>query len=205
MTTISFIGAGNMAKAIGTRAAQHGHSVELMGRDADKARALADQIGDAATVGAFSAVPQGDIVVVSVLHQGAVDAVTAYGDALAGKILLDITNPFNDDATGLVTDPGSSVSHAIAAAAPESAHVVKVFNTVFGHVLAKGTPLDAFLAGDSDEAKAQVSTLLTSMDLRPLDAGGLEMAPFLESAGILLMGLARGGAGFDLALGAEAR
>ena len=42
------------------------------------------------------------------------------------------------------------------------------------------------------------------MELRPLDAGGLQAAPILESAGLLLMGLARNGAGFDLALGAEA-
>ena len=46
MTTISIIGAGNMAAAIGTRAARHGHAVELMSRDAAQAQALADQIGD---------------------------------------------------------------------------------------------------------------------------------------------------------------
>jgi len=66
-------------------------------------------------------------------------------------------------------------------------------------------PPDAFLAGDSAEAKAAVATFLTSLDLRPLDAGGLQLAFAVEWAGILLMGLARNGAGFDLALGAEAR
>ncbi|MET0954385.1 MAG: NAD(P)-binding domain-containing protein, partial [Cryobacterium sp.] len=43
MTTISIIGAGNMATAIGARAAAHGHSVEIMSRDSGKARAAADQ------------------------------------------------------------------------------------------------------------------------------------------------------------------
>ena len=47
MTTISIIGSGNMATAIGTRAAKHGHTVEIMSRDTAKAQALADQIGDA--------------------------------------------------------------------------------------------------------------------------------------------------------------
>ncbi|WP_067441544.1 NADPH-dependent F420 reductase [Nocardioides jensenii] len=200
-TTISIIGSGNMASAIGTRAAQHGHSVELLSRNTAKAQALADQIGKGATVGTFGARPAGDIVILAVLYDGVVDAVTNYGDALAGKILVDISNPFNADASGLVTP--SSAAQEVAAAAPESAHVVKALNTIFGHVLAKGTPLDAFIAGDSAEAKATVAAFLDSMELRTLDAGGLQAASLLESAGLLLMGLARNGAGFDLALGAE--
>ena len=201
MTTISIIGAGNMAAAIGTRAVKHGHTVELMSRDSAKAQALADQIGDGVTVGTFGARPAGDIVIVAVLYGGVVGAVASYGDALAGKILVDISNPFNADASGLVTT--SSAAQEIAATAPESAHIVKALNTIFGHVLAKGTPLDAFIAGDSAEAKATVATFLESLELRTLDAGGLQAASILESAGLLLMGLARNGAGFDLALGAE--
>ena len=201
MTTISIIGAGNMATAIGTRAVKHGHTVELMSRDSAKAQALADQIGDGVTVGTFGARPAGDIVIVAVLYGGVVGAVASYGDALAGKILVDISNPFNADASGLVTT--SSAAQEIAATAPESAHIVKALNTIFGHVLAKGTPLDAFIAGDSAEAKATVAAFLESLELRTLDAGGLQAASILESAGLLLMGLARNGAGFDLALGAE--
>jgi 8-hydroxy-5-deazaflavin:NADPH oxidoreductase len=203
MTTISIIGAGNMASAIGTRAAKHGHTIELMSRDTAKATALAGQIGNGATVGPFGARPAGEIVVVAVLYAGAVDAVAHYGDALADKILVDITNPFNTDGTGLVTSAGDSASRQIAAAAPASAHVVKAFNTVFGGVLAEDKPLDAFLAGDSSEAKARVAAFLASLDMRPLDAGGLDMAHALEWAGILLVGLARNGAGFDIALGAD--
>jgi 8-hydroxy-5-deazaflavin:NADPH oxidoreductase len=75
MTTISIIGSGNMAAAIGTRAAKHGHSVELMSRNTAKAQALADQIGSAATVGTFGARPAGDIVILAVLYAGAVDVV----------------------------------------------------------------------------------------------------------------------------------
>jgi predicted dinucleotide-binding enzyme len=203
MTTISIIGSGNMAAAIGTRAATHGHTVELLSRNTAKAQALADDIGRGATVGTFGARPAGDLVFVAVLYSGVVDAVAQYGDALAGKILVDISNPFNADVSGLVTT--SSAAQEIAAAAPESAHVVKALNTIFSHVLAKGTPLDAFIAGESAEAKSTVSEFLESLGLRTLDAGGLEAASILESAGLLLMGLARNGAGFDLALGAEVR
>ncbi|WAX59206.1 NAD(P)-binding domain-containing protein [Jatrophihabitans cynanchi] len=205
MSTISIIGSGNMATAIGTRAANHGHTIEFMSRNTAKAQALADEIGNGATVGTFGAKPSGDIVVLAVLYAGAVDVITQYGEALAGKTVVDISNPFNADASGLVTTPGNSAAQQIAAATPESTHVVKALNSIFGHVLAQGKPLDAFLAGDSAEAKARVTAFLESLDLRPLDAGGLAMAYALEWAGILLMGLARSGGGFDLALGAEAR
>jgi predicted dinucleotide-binding enzyme len=173
-----------------------------MSRDAAKAQALADQIGDGATVGTYGAPPAGDIVIVAVLYQNAVEVVAHYGDALAGKILVDITNPFNADGTGVVTAVGNSVSQQIAAAAPEDAHVVKALNTIFGHVLAQDGPVDAFFAGDSAEAKARIAAFLESLGMRPLDVGELEMTYVVEWAAILLMGLARNGAGFNVALGA---
>jgi predicted dinucleotide-binding enzyme len=204
MTTISIIGSGNMATAIGTRAANHGHTIEFMSRNTAEAQALADQIGNGATVGTFGATPLGDIVIVAVLFSAAVEVVAHYGDTLAGKILVDITNPFNDDASGLVTTVGNSVSQQIAAAAPEGTHVVKALNSILHDVLAQEKPVDVFFAGDNAEAKTRVAAFLESLDMQPLDAGGLEMAYVLEWAGILLVGLAKNGAGFDIALGAKA-
>ena len=202
MTTISIIGSGNMASAIGTRAAKHGHTIELMSRNTAKAQALADQIGKGATVGTFGARPAGDIVILAVLHEGAVEAVAHYGETLAGKILVDITNPFNADVSGLVTTVGNSVAQQIAAAAG-GADVVKAFNTILRGVLAEDKPVDVFFAGDSAEAKARFAAFVESLDMRALDAGGLEMAHALEWASILLVGVARNGAGFDIALGAK--
>jgi len=181
MTTISIIGSGNMATAIGTRAAKHGHTIEVMSRDTAKAQALADKIGNGATAGTFGATPLGDIVIVAVPYTNAVSVVANYGDALAGKVVIDISNTFNAD--------------------PASAHVVKAFNTVFGHVLAQGRPLDVLIAGDDARAKASVSAFIESLGLRPLDTGDLAMAHWLEGVGPLLMGLARHGAGFNIALG----
>ena len=106
MSTISIIGAGNMAAAIGGRAARAGHVVELMSRDSAQAEVLAARIGPGATVGTFGERPVGDIVIVAVQYAGAVDAVTRFGEQLSGKTVIDITNPFNDDASGLVTGPG---------------------------------------------------------------------------------------------------
>jgi predicted dinucleotide-binding enzyme len=153
MTTISIIGAGNMATAIGARAAAHGHTVEIMGRDKAKAQAAAGQIGEAAIVGEYRAKPAGDIVFLAVLYSGAVDVVKDYGDALAGKILIEITNPFNADASGVVTTAGNSISQQIAAVAPANTQVLKAFNTVFRDMLAADQPLDVFVAGGNPAAR----------------------------------------------------
>ena len=73
MSIISIIGSGNMATAIGTRAAKHGHTIEFMSRNTAKALALADEIGHRTTVGTFGARPAGDIVMVADLYSGAVE------------------------------------------------------------------------------------------------------------------------------------
>ena len=78
---------------------------------------------------------------------------------------------------------------------------VTAFNTIFGHVLAQGGRLDAFIAADDADAKARVSTFLESLGLRPLYVGGLQMAQTLEALGLMMIGLAKNGAGtFDIAL-----
>ena len=79
---------------------------------------------------------------------------------------------------------------------------MKAFNTVFGHVLVKDRPLDVLFAGDDLQAKASVSAFIESLGLRPLDAGGLEMAHWLEGTGLLMVNLARHGVGdFNFSLG----
>lgn len=204
MSTISIIGTGGMAAAIAGRIAKAGHTVEVISRNPDKARALADQLAAGATAGTYGAAPAGDIVILSVPYTSAAAVVVDYGDALDGKVIIDITNPISPDATGLVTPHGSSGAQEIAKAAPADAQVVKAFNTIFGHVLARGGRLDAFIAADDAQVKARVSTFLESLGLRPLDVGGLHMAQTLEALALMLIGLARNGAGtFDIALNVD--
>lgn len=205
MTSISIIGLGGMAGAIARRALAGGSDVELIGRDPVKARELAATL-DGATVGAPGAAPAGHLVILAVLHAGATSVVREYGSLLRGKVLVDITNPVNADASGLVP-PEDSGAQAIAAAAPAGAHVVKAFNTVFSGVLADGRPLDVFLAGDDADAKSQVSTFVESLGLRPLDTGPLAMARSLEHTGLMMIGLVRhsvGNAGFSLGVSSAA-
>ena len=202
MSTVSFIGTGHMAQALATRAITGGNTVEVIDRNTDKAKNLAAALGHGTTVGAYGAAPRGDIVVLAVLYTGVVQVVDQFADALANKIIIDISNPFNSDASGLVTSKGLSAAQEVAQAAPSSAKVIKAFNTVFGNVLDEGHSMDAFFAGDDAQAKRRVSTFITSLGLRPVDVGGLNMAHWLEGAGLLLMGAARYGTGsFNISFG----
>jgi 8-hydroxy-5-deazaflavin:NADPH oxidoreductase len=202
MSSISIIGLGGMARALAARAVAGGNAVEVIGRDAGKAKDLAASLGDGATAGTFGTPPAGDIVILAVPYASAVPVVAQYGDALAGKVIIDISNTSSADATGLVTPDGTSAAQEIAEAAPASAHVVKAFNTVFGHIMAQGGPLDVLFVGDDARAKASVSAFIESLGLRPLDAGGLEVARWLEGVGLVMISLARHGVGtFNFSLG----
>ena len=203
MSSISIIGTGNMARAIGALAVAGGNTVEVIGRDRSKAADLATTLGGSTTTGEFGAAPAGDIVIVALRYADVVPVITQYGNALADKVIVDISNPFNADADGLALPADTSIAQEVAKAAPAGARVVKAFNTVFGHVLEKGRTLDVFMAGDDAQAKARVSEFIASLGLRPLDVGGLTMAHWLEGTGLVLMGLARHGLdNFDVALGA---
>lgn len=89
----------------------------------------------------------------AVLYAHVVPVVVRYGDALAGKVIVDISNPFNSAADGLAIPDDTSIAQEVAKAAPASASVVKAFNTIFGVVLAQGRPLDVFISGDDAQAK----------------------------------------------------
>ncbi|WP_240483001.1 MULTISPECIES: NADP oxidoreductase [unclassified Mycobacteroides] len=166
-----------------------GNTVEIIGRDPAKAHALA-AARDGASVGTS---PTGDLVIVAVRYASAVMVVSEYGDALTGKVIVDITNPITPDLAGFLTPEGSSGAQEIAKAAPTGTHVVKAFNTLPCDVLAAGPvhgrPVDVFIAGDDPQAKARVSEFIESLGMHPMDAGALPMARALEHLTLLQLGL----------------
>jgi 8-hydroxy-5-deazaflavin:NADPH oxidoreductase len=119
--------------------------------------------------------------------------VAQYGDQLAGKIVVDITNPIDFTTITPVVAPGTSGAEEIAKAAPTGVKVVKAFNTTFAGRLVAGQvaeqPLDVLIAGDDGDAKATVSQLVESGGLRTIDAGALERARQLEALGLLHIAL----------------
>jgi predicted dinucleotide-binding enzyme len=113
---------------------------------------------------------------------------------LAGKVVVDITNPVNTETwDSLATAPGSSSAEEVAQLLPEGTAVVKAFNTTVAPTLvageAAGQQLDVLIAGDDDAAKGKVAQLVADAGLRPVDVGPLRRAQQLEHLGFLHISL----------------
>ncbi|MFF2523506.1 NADPH-dependent F420 reductase [Streptomyces liangshanensis] len=203
MTDISIIGSGNMARGIATRAATAGHQVQILARDQKAADALATEIGGSA--GAIGDPLRGSIVVLALPYDAVGETLRQLGGQLNGKTLVDITNPVDYTTfAGLVVPRDSSAAAEIAKQAP-AASVVKAFNTVFAGTLLSGevagNSLDVLLAGDDEDAKRAFSEFVTSTGLRPIDAGDLSAAHWLEGIGFLHMKIQNGlGTSFNTAV-----
>lgn len=194
MTDITIIGTGNMGRALGTRAAAAGKSVQIIDREPDRARELSGQLGASVTAGAEGDAPAGDIVVLAVPFDAAKEIVTSYGQILAGKTVVDISNPVDASTfDSLTVPPGTSAAETIAGLAADGASVVKAFNTTFAATLAvgevAGQPLDVFIAGDSEPAKTAVADFASAAHLHPVDVGPLRRARELEAFQLLVMAL----------------
>ena len=192
MTDITIIGSGNMARAIGTRAVAAGRSLQILSRSPEHAAKLAAELGADTTSGGLGDIPEGDIVVLAIPFGAAKSVVSAYGDTLAGKTIVDITNPVNFETfDSLVVEPGTSAAEEIAQLAPACANVVKAFNTTFAGTLVAGEsggqPLDVFIAGDNADATAAVSNFVSAGGMRPLVVGPLKRSRELEGFQFVLM------------------
>lgn len=183
-----------MGRGIGTRLVSGGHEVQVLDHDPDEARALADELnaqGAGAARASETDAIEGEVVVLAVHYPSLSRALDEYGDQLAGKIVVDITNPIDVSTMDrLATPPGVSAAEEIAQRIPD-ARVVKAFNTTFAGTLvagrADGAPLDVLIAGDDEDAKSQVATLAKDGGLRPIDVGPLRRAKQLEHLGLLHM------------------
>jgi hypothetical protein len=192
---VTIIGTGNMARGIGTRAIAGGHDVTVVGKDEASAQEVVADLGSAAGEGGVSAAAAddaiaGDLVVLAVYYPDARAAVEQHADQLAGRVVVDVTNPVNESFDGLVVPPDGSATAELAGLAPD-ATFVKAFNTTFAGTLVDGAvagqPLDVLIAGDDDGAKATVMAIATDGGLRPIDVGPLRRARQLEAAGYLHM------------------
>jgi predicted dinucleotide-binding enzyme len=201
---VTIIGTGKMGRAVATRALAGGHDVTLIGTETEKAQQLADELGgsDSGSVKAGDS-PTGELVVLAVWYPTSVDAVRQHADALDGKVVVDISNPI-DTSQFEPLDLDASSAEEVARAA-EGADVVKAFNTTFAGTLepgeVAGQPLDVFIAGDDDGAKAKVTELVESAGLRAIDVGPLRRARQLEALGYLHMAAQEGlGTGYSSAV-----
>jgi NADPH-dependent F420 reductase len=176
MAHVSIIGTGTMGQAIADVVTKGGNTAELIGHT---------DSGKPAT---------GEIVVLAVPYPAVADVLATRGDQLAGKVVVDITNPLNFETFDSLTVPAdSSAAAEIAAALPQS-KVVKALNTTLAATVASGAvgdlPTTVLIAGDDAEAKSQLADVLTDGGLRVIDAGGLRRARELEALAFLQITLA---------------
>lgn len=176
MSKVTIIGGGNMGKAISELVTKGGNTVEILTRS------------DASTA------VTGEIVVLAVPY-GALDEIVAQrGDELAGKVVVDITNPLDFQTfDGLVVPADGSAAAELAAKLPR-AKVVKAFNTNFAATLGTGkvgqNTTTVLVAGDDADAKQGVVSFVKAAGLNALDAGSLKRARELEAIGFTQLVLA---------------
>ena len=176
MAHVSILGSGNMGPAIAGVVSKGGNTVELF-NSSDVHKPVT-----------------GDVVVLAVPYPAVAEVIAQRGEQLAGKIVVDITNPLNVETfDGLTVPSDSSAAAEIAAKLPRS-RVLKAFNTNFAATLASGTvgglPTTVLIAGDDADAKALLAGVVSAGGLRAIDVGGLKRARELESLAFLQITLA---------------
>lgn len=202
---IGIIGSGNVGGALGTGWAKAGHQSKFGLRDTAKPEvtALLQQAGANAAAGSVAdAAAFGEVVVFTTPWNTTPAAVAAAGN-LAGKVVVDCTNPLKPDLSGLAVGHDTWAAEQVASWA-KGVRVVKCFNTTGAENMAKPRfgPDRAvmFLAGDDDAAKQSVAKLGEDLGFEMVDAGALSIARLLEPVAMLWIHLAfRRGLGRDFA------
>lgn len=185
---IGIIGNGEMADALGRQWVRAGHRVLVAGRDPAKSAALSARLGDRASAGElFDATTFGEVVLLAVRRTGVLDVVRGVGGALAGKVVVDCTNPVDEaDDFRVVTLGGRSMAERIAELAP-GAEVVKAFNLCSSELWRRepptvdGRPLVVPFCADGFRGSERVRRLITGIGCDPLPFGGLDRAGQLEA------------------------
>lgn len=192
---IAVIGAGHVGRALGALAARAGHTLSVGVRDERSAstQAVRRELPTATLGTVTAAVQRSELILLTTPFAAAAEVLTVCGD-LAGRIVVDCTNPIGP---GLVHVGGERSGAEILAATAPSARMVKAFNVYGVENLADPVFGDATLrgmmpvAGDDPAAKAAVIELATQMGWEAVDVGGLAQALHLEHLALLWIRMAR--------------
>jgi hypothetical protein len=184
---IGILGSGNVGQALAKGLKGLGHDVAIGSSAGNKLVAFTAENGIPEKKFA-DAVVGADVVIVALKGQGAEEIVRGLADSLAGKLVLDATNPISGEPVGGIvpyfTGPNDSLLQRLQKAAPK-AKLVKCFNSVAAHLMVKpsfkgGTPA-MFICGDDASAKAQTATLLAELGWAAEDVGTSEAGHAVEA------------------------
>lgn len=192
---IGILGTGAMATALGGAWTAAGHDVLIGGRDVAAAARTAARTGAGGHGTLAQAAVHGDVVLAAVPAPVAPELAKEYSRLLAGRTVVDCTNPVvpTDDGMMLSTGGGTSVALLIARAAP-GARVVKAFNLCHESIwtlsppVFEGVPLAVPFCADDPAAVARVAELITSTGCTATPCGGLARAAYLEATAAFAIG-----------------
>lgn len=183
--SIAIIGEGNVGSALSRGLERAGHQVRTVGND---------------EVAVREAAAAAEIVVLAVPFAALDEVARTAGEALAGKVVVDVTNALDPEmqlALGFSTSGAEELQRKL-----PRARVVKAFNTVFARHMETGRLADqrlsALVAGDDAEAKAAVLAIARDIGFDAVDAGPLRNARHLEPLGYLNIQL-----GYVLGMGTQ--
>jgi 8-hydroxy-5-deazaflavin:NADPH oxidoreductase len=186
---IAVLGTGSVGRRIATKLVELGHEVTMGSRSADSEalREWVDETGEGAAGGTFAdAAASAELVFNCTSGQASLEALAAAGaESLAGKVLVDVSNPLDFSAgmpPTLSICNDDSLGERIQAAFPET-KVVKSLNTVNHQVMTEPGRLpgthNIFVCGDEEDAKQTVTELLVEFGWpreSVVDLGGIEAA-----------------------------
>jgi len=190
-------GTGALGFALALRLTREGVPVVIGSRDPGRALEAAGRIGDGAEgLVNTEAAARGPIVLLCVPFRSQSETLTNLKNVLEpGQILVDATVPLaaavSGRATRLLGVPQGSAAQQAQEMAPDGVEVVSAFHTISAPVcsdLEQELAEDVLIAGDSREAKKRVAALVRMIPgLRPVDAGRLELARYIEGITPLLI------------------
>jgi 8-hydroxy-5-deazaflavin:NADPH oxidoreductase len=192
--TVAIIGAGNIGGRLAAGFAAGGQDFLLASRDQEAAKKLASDLGGhAEVVSVDEAVQRADVLVPAVWFDVFKQLIAQYGERLAGKIIVDPTNPVAPDGNGgfqKIIGAQESAGQILAGLLPPGARLVKAFGTLSADSLsaaARREPDRAvlFYAADDDAAGDQVADLIRAGGYEPVRVGGLDQSIRLEVFGDL--------------------
>ena len=179
---IGIIGSGNVGQALAMRWSTNGHEVVFGSRRPSDA-----EEGVVRTVGIRQAAEISEVIVICV-PWNAVRLVLQETGPLAGKPVIDCTNPLNPGLSGLELGLTTSAAEQIADWVPQAA-VFKAFNTTGAENIASTVGYSPkpvmFVCGDHADRKPTVLSLASELGFEAVDAGDLSAARLLEPMAML--------------------
>ena len=192
--TVAIIGTGNIGGTLAAEFAAGGQDFLLASRDQQAARKIAAELGGhAEAVSVDEAVERADVLVVAVWLDDFEQFIAQYGERLAGKVIVDPTNPVGPDGQGgyrKVIDEQESSGQILAGLLPAGTRLVKAFGTLSAPSLSAATQQEPdravlFYAADDDAAGNLVADLIRAAGFDPVRVGGLDQSIRIEMLGDL--------------------